>query len=178
MSLDVADLDISRAGLVVTLRKSKTDQEGRSRRIGIPYGSSEASCPVRSLQAWLESARIIDGPVFRALDRFQRVQPGRLSDVSVARVVKRRAKAVGWTRRATADIHSAPAWPRVPQRPVPANASSWPKPATALLTWSAATFGMAISGEKMPPCWWACRHRLLLRASARDRGYLRRMGRS
>ena len=76
VSLDVADLDFSRAGLVITLRKSKTDQEGRSRRIGIPYGSSEASCPVRSLQAWLESARIVDGPVFRALDRFQRVQPG------------------------------------------------------------------------------------------------------
>ena len=49
---------------------------------------------VRS-QAWLESARIVDGPVFPALGRFQRVQPGRLSDASVARVVKRRAKAVG-----------------------------------------------------------------------------------
>ena len=50
---------------------------------------------VRSLQAWLESARITDGPVLRALDRFQRVQPGRLSDKAVALVVKRRAKAVG-----------------------------------------------------------------------------------
>jgi integrase len=95
VSLDLADLEFSRAGLVITLRKSKTDQEGRSRRIGIPYGSAEATCPVRSLQAWLESAHIADGPVFRALDRFQRVQPGRLSDASVARVVKRRAKAVG-----------------------------------------------------------------------------------
>ena len=47
------------------------------------------------MQAWLESARITDGPVFRALDRFQRVQAGRLSDKAVALVVKRRAKAVG-----------------------------------------------------------------------------------
>jgi integrase len=95
VSLDVSDLEFTRAGLIVTLRKSKTDQEGKSRRLGIPYGSSEQTCPARSLQAWLESARIVDGPVFRSLDRFQRVQPGRLSDKAVALVVKRRAKAVG-----------------------------------------------------------------------------------
>jgi integrase len=95
VSLDVADLEFARAGLIVTLRKSKTDQEGRSRRLGIPFGWSEATCPVRSLQAWLEAARISDGPCFRSLDRFQRVQPQRLSDKAVALIVKRRAKAVG-----------------------------------------------------------------------------------
>jgi integrase len=95
VSLDVSDLEFTRAGLIVTLRKSNTDQEGKSRRLGIPYGSSEQTCPVRSLQAWLASARIVDGPVFRSLDRFQRVQPARLSDKAVALVVKRRAKAVG-----------------------------------------------------------------------------------
>ncbi|HTD79766.1 MAG TPA: hypothetical protein VK898_19175 [Chloroflexota bacterium] len=50
---------------------------------------------MRSLQAWLETARIADGPVFRSLDKFQRVQPRRLSDKAVALIVKRRAKAVG-----------------------------------------------------------------------------------
>jgi site-specific recombinase XerD len=95
VGLDVADLEFARAGLIVTLRKSKTDQEGRSRRLGIPFGSSEQTCPVRSLQAWLEAARISEGPVFRSLDRFQRVQSQRLSDKAVALVVKRRAKAVG-----------------------------------------------------------------------------------
>jgi hypothetical protein len=39
VSLDVVDLEFTRAGLIVTLRKSKTDQEGKSRRLGIPYGS-------------------------------------------------------------------------------------------------------------------------------------------
>jgi integrase len=95
VGLDVADLEFSSAGLVVTLRRAKTDQEGRSRRIGIPYGSSEKTCPVRSLQAWLETARISDGAVFRSLDKFQRVQSKRLSDKAVARIVKRRAAAVG-----------------------------------------------------------------------------------
>jgi site-specific recombinase XerD len=95
VSLDVADLEFSSAGLIVTLRKSKTDQEGAGRRIGIPYGSTEGTCPVRAVQAWLETARISDGPVFRPLDRFQRVQTTRLSDKAVALIVKRRAKAVG-----------------------------------------------------------------------------------
>jgi integrase len=95
VGLDVADLEFARARLIVTLRKSKTDQEGRSRRLGIPFGSSEQTCPVRSLQAWLEAARITEGPVFRSLDLFQRVQQARLSDKAVALIVKRRAKAVG-----------------------------------------------------------------------------------
>jgi integrase len=55
----------------------------------------EATCPVRALQAWLETARIQDGPIFRPLDRSQRVQPTRLSAERVALIVKRRAKAVG-----------------------------------------------------------------------------------
>ena len=50
---------------------------------------------MKSVQAWLESARIVQGPVFRSLDRFQRVQPRQLSDKAVARIVKRRAAAVG-----------------------------------------------------------------------------------
>ena len=95
VALDLADLDFSQSGLAITLRKSKTDQEGRSRRIGIPYGSSEHTCPVRSVQAWLETARISDGAVFRSLDPFQHVQSRRLSDRAVARIVKRRAAAVG-----------------------------------------------------------------------------------
>ncbi|MDQ6674940.1 MAG: tyrosine-type recombinase/integrase [Chloroflexota bacterium] len=89
VSLDVADLDFTRAGLIVTLRRAKTDQEGVGRRIGIPYGANKATCPVRSVQAWLAAAKIKDGPIFRAVDRFSRVQPGRLSDKAVALVVKR-----------------------------------------------------------------------------------------
>jgi integrase len=40
-------------------------------------------------------AGISEGAVFRPLDRFQRVQPRRLADQAVARIVKRRAAAVG-----------------------------------------------------------------------------------
>jgi len=47
------------------------------------------------VQAWLAAATIKDGPIFRAVDRFGRVQPGRLSDKGVARTVKRWAAKAG-----------------------------------------------------------------------------------
>ena len=39
VGLDVGDLEAGRAGLVVTLRRSKTDQEGEGRKLGVPYGA-------------------------------------------------------------------------------------------------------------------------------------------
>ena len=94
--LNVADLDFSRDGLAVTLRRSKTDQEAQGRKIGIPYGSNPETCPVRTLQAWLDRAVPTEGPVFRSLNRHGRIQPGRLSGADVARIVKKLAERAGW----------------------------------------------------------------------------------
>ena len=91
----MADLAFSRDGLTVTLRRSKTDQEGQGRNVGIPYGSNPETCPVRTLQGWLEQAALTEGPVFRSLNRHGRVQSGRLSPVDVARVVKKLARRAG-----------------------------------------------------------------------------------
>jgi site-specific recombinase XerD len=95
VGLDVTDLAFGRDGLTVTLRRSKTDQEAQGRNVGIPYGSNPETCPVRTLQAWLEQAGIADGPLFRSLNRHSRVQPGRLSPVDVARIVKKLAHRAG-----------------------------------------------------------------------------------
>jgi len=56
VALAIADLEFNSAGLIVTLGRAKTDQEGRSPRLGIPYGSTEKTCPVRSVRAWLKTA--------------------------------------------------------------------------------------------------------------------------
>jgi integrase len=45
VSLDIEDLRFTAEGLVVRLRRSKTDQEGEGREVGIPYGSTPATCP-------------------------------------------------------------------------------------------------------------------------------------
>jgi integrase len=95
VALDVSDLTFNRDGLTVTLRRSKTDQEGQGRKIGIPYGSNPDTCPVRTLRAWLEETAVTGGPVFVSLNRHGQVQPDRLSPVDIARVVKKLARRAG-----------------------------------------------------------------------------------
>lgn len=95
VALDVADLAFGRDGLTVLLRRSKTDQEGAGRKVGIPYGANPETCPVRVLQGWLESGALADGPVFRSLNRHGHLCPGRLAPADVARVVKKLADRAG-----------------------------------------------------------------------------------
>jgi integrase len=95
VGLDVEDCAFGKDGLTVTLRRSKTDQEGAGRRIGIPFGSNPETCPVRTMQTWIERAGIGAGPLFRSINRHGQVQPGRLSGIDVARVVKKLAQRAG-----------------------------------------------------------------------------------
>jgi site-specific recombinase XerD len=95
VALDVADASFTREGLVLTIRRSKTDQEAEGRKIGVPYGSNPDTCPIRALQGWLETSGITEGPIFRPVDRHGKMASARLSARSVAGVVKRRVAAVG-----------------------------------------------------------------------------------
>ncbi len=95
VALDVADLTFGRDGLTINIRRSKTDQEGLGREVGLPYGGNPTTCPVRTLQTWLDLASINAGPVFRGVTRGDTVVGERLSDQGVARAVKRACEAVG-----------------------------------------------------------------------------------
>ncbi len=89
VGLDVADLSFGVEGLLITLRRSKTDQDGEGRQVAIPGGMHEDTCPVRALQAWLQAAGIGEGPVFRPINRHGRISANRLSGHAVGLVVKR-----------------------------------------------------------------------------------------
>jgi site-specific recombinase XerD len=95
VGLDASDCIFGRDGLTVTLRRSKTDQDGAGRKIGIPYGANPDTCPVRNLQDWIEQAGIVGGVLFRPLNRRGQLRPGRLSGIDVARVVKKLAQRAG-----------------------------------------------------------------------------------
>ena len=95
VALDIEDCTFAKDGLTVALRRSKTDQDGQGRKIGIPYGSNPDTCPVRTLQAWIEHTRISAGPLFRAMNRHGRIQEVRLSGIDVARIVKKLATRAG-----------------------------------------------------------------------------------
>jgi integrase len=95
VGLDVQDCAFGKDGLTITLRRSKTDQDGQGRKIGIPYGSNPETCPVRTLQSWLEQTAIAEGPLFRSVNRHGKALARRLSPADVARIVKKLAKQAG-----------------------------------------------------------------------------------
>ncbi|MGO9956473.1 MAG: tyrosine-type recombinase/integrase, partial [Solirubrobacteraceae bacterium] len=97
VALDVEDLAFDAArGLLVTIRRSKTDQDQAGATVAVPYArAGNALCAVRALLAWLQGAGIHRGPVFCQMRRGDTLTDRRLSDQSVALIIKRRAQAAG-----------------------------------------------------------------------------------
>ena len=75
------------------IRRNKTDQEGQGATIAIVSGSM--ACPVAAVRAWIEAAGIMEGPLFRAVAKGGRLGTERLSDRTVANVVKAHADRLG-----------------------------------------------------------------------------------
>ena len=93
--IHLRDLKFSLDRVVVTVRKSKTDQEGSGREVGLPFGASQDTCPVRALRQWLDRAGIQEGPVFRAVGRYGHVSRRGLHTDSISKLLKRAAGRAG-----------------------------------------------------------------------------------
>ena len=93
VALDVADLDFCDDGLRVTIRRSKTDQEGLGSTVAIVTGST--ACPVRAVKVWIEISNISHGPLFRPVTRTGKISCRRLSGRAVAELVKSYARRAG-----------------------------------------------------------------------------------
>jgi integrase len=94
VGLDHADIERVRQGIVLHLRRSKTDQLGQGRKIGIPFARGR-HCPVVAIVAWLERSGIVEGAVFRNVNRHGEIASSRLSGEGVALVLRERLKAGG-----------------------------------------------------------------------------------
>lgn len=92
-ALTLDDLKVSDAGLTVVLRRSKTDQEGEGREVGIPRGGR--FCPVAAVEVWIGAVGLTEGPLFRAVDRHGRVSGAALHTDSIARLIQRAAEGAG-----------------------------------------------------------------------------------
>jgi integrase len=95
VQLDLGDISLSAAGVVVTIRRSKTDQEGAGRQLGIPRArKGSVTCPVTALEAWLDERNELATPAL-----FVGVIHGRLTDRlsghAAAQIVKRAVNRVG-----------------------------------------------------------------------------------
>jgi integrase len=94
VALDVADIAETETGLLVTIRRSKTDQEGEGVIIAVARG--DVVCPARALREWLDAAGIECGPIFRPINKAGTVAVSRLTDRSVANIVKAYANRAGF----------------------------------------------------------------------------------
>ena len=96
VALNVEDIAFVPEGMRLTIRWSKTDQTGKGEIFDIRYSRKDpAMCPVRALRAWIEAAGILKGPIFRAVTRHGEVQPWRLSDKAVERIIRKYAPECG-----------------------------------------------------------------------------------
>ncbi|MBA1337268.1 MAG: Integrase [Pelagibacterales bacterium] len=88
VSLDYEDLDFVNEGLKITIRRSKTDQFGVGSIKGLPYFDNTKYCPVLTLKHWIEISKIKSGPLFRRFSKGSNLSEKRLTDQSVALLIK------------------------------------------------------------------------------------------
>ena len=88
ISINHEDLDFVEEGVKITLKRSKTDQFGEGMIKGLPYFTNEKYCPVTSLKNWINLSKIKNGPIFRRFAKSSILTKHRLTDQSVALLIK------------------------------------------------------------------------------------------
>jgi site-specific recombinase XerD len=88
VSLNYEDIDFVQEGLKISLKRSKTDQFGEGSMKGLPYFENSQYCPVVSIRKWIEISKINSGPLFRRFIKGSKLSDNRLSDQTVALLIK------------------------------------------------------------------------------------------
>ena len=108
VALELQDVEILPDGLIVTVRRSKTDQEAKGRKIGVPFAADDAGfCPVCIVQNWLSLSRSKDqqntDPVFFSLQKGSnreffnfKKDKKKLSTQTITAIVRRTLKHAGY----------------------------------------------------------------------------------
>ena len=89
VSLDYDDLDFVEEGLKIQIKRSKTDQFGEGSVKALPYFNSSKYCPVISLKNWIDITGIDSGPLFRRFVKGSKLSKNRLTDQTVALLIKK-----------------------------------------------------------------------------------------
>jgi len=95
VSLDYDDLEFVSEGLKINLKRSKTDQFGEGTIKGLPYFDNSLYCPVTSAQKWIEVSNIKSGPLFRKFSKGSKLTENRLTDQTIALLIKGYLKLAG-----------------------------------------------------------------------------------
>ena len=88
VSLNREDLDFVYEGVKITVKRSKTDQFGEGSIKALPYFQESLYCPVTILKRWLNVSKITNGPIFRRFTKGSKLTKNRLTDQTVALIIK------------------------------------------------------------------------------------------
>ena len=89
ISIDFEDLEFVSEGVKIFIRISKTDQFGEGMFKGLPYFDNQKFCPVLHLKRWLKVSGIKSGPIFKRFSKGLILGKNRLTDQSVALLLKK-----------------------------------------------------------------------------------------
>ena len=89
VSLDYEDLDFVTEGLKIQIKRSKTDQYGEGSVKALPYFNNALYCPVISIKKWINISNIKSGPLFRRFSKSFKLSDNRLSDQTIALLIKK-----------------------------------------------------------------------------------------
>ena len=67
-ALELRDLEFTGRCVIVALRKSKTNQEGKPEIKTIPARNNKL-CAVAALKEWIQASKIVEGKLFRGITR-------------------------------------------------------------------------------------------------------------
>ena len=95
VSIDYEDIEHVSEGVKFTIKRSKTDQLGEGMVKGLPYFNNEIYCPVVNLKKWLEISKIKSGPIFRRFSKGSVLSNKRLTDQSIALIIKKYLELAG-----------------------------------------------------------------------------------
>ena len=95
VALDYEDLDFVSEGLKIDIKRSKTDQFGEGSKKALPYFDNSQYCPVVSVNNWIKISKIETGPLFRRFSKGSRLSNNRLTDQTVALLIKKYLQLAG-----------------------------------------------------------------------------------
>ena len=94
-ALHLADVGVDTHSLLITIRRSKTDQEGLGQIVGVVAGYQTATDPIRALRAWLDLRPAGPGPLFTRVPAARPIMSEGVGPRTISDLVRNRAAGAG-----------------------------------------------------------------------------------
>lgn len=95
-ALDVEDLQRKPTGILIRIRRSKTDPDAQGQLVGVARGDNRLTDPIRALDAWFKVRPSEPGALFTRVLYRRHPTSERLGARAISRTVQERANAAGF----------------------------------------------------------------------------------